>query len=356
MLEFLPTFLRDFIAGSDDRFILLLLVSVTSIFILISTLLFLVTVFLRIYNRTRESYKQKLRRRWDPFVLAVMEGSMPAEQAAERIVRRNTLTFLLYLEDYIHTLRGKERERLQELGRLSSKKLKNLLHCPFPRRRLLSQHLIVLFRVKKYYKRIWPDSHKRYLALLSIREMRQVPDPDVKKKVMHYLFRLPYISPVYISNILADMGEEIVPVLQDIVLDPQRHAFYRMVAVDTLRRMHERGALEMTELVLQKNTPPGVVSAWMTFLEDEGNESFVDIIRPYTAHPDVSLRIPAVRAFIELSNKMELDDVARFFNDASVKVAINAAEKLRNFNHLPHFGEEEINAFRWADIYRRMVY
>jgi len=356
MMEFLPTFLRDFIARSDDRFILVLLVVITSVFVSISFILFMITVFLRIYNKMRESYKHRLRGEWDPFLLAVMEGSMPAEKAASRIVRRNTLTFLLYLEEYIHTLRGSERERLQELGRLSTKKLKNLLHCPFPRRRLLSLHLIVLFRDKKHYHRLWLDPYDRDLALLSLREMYQINDAEIRQRVIDRLFKLPWVSPVYISNIFAEMGVEIIPFLRDIILDREQYTFYRVVAVDALRRMHEQAAIDLTDAILEKSTHPAILSAWMAFIEDQGDDSLTDRVRPYMRHPDESVRISAVRAFIELSDRIESEDISRFFDDISQKVAINAAEKLRNFNRLPHIAEEEIDAFRWADIYRRMVY
>jgi len=63
-----------------------------------------------------------------------------------------------------------------------------------------------------------------------------------------------------------------------------------------------------------------------------------------------------VESYISLSGSISIEDIKHFFNDASVQVAIYAAKKLEFMNTVPYLELEEIDEFKWADIYKRMVY
>ncbi|MDZ7797883.1 MAG: hypothetical protein U5N56_13005 [Candidatus Marinimicrobia bacterium] len=280
---------------------------------------------------------------------------MSPRKATEKIKKRNSLPFLLYLEKYIYLLRGKEKERLEVLGRLSSKKLQSLLHCPFRRRRILGIHLLVIFHARVEGK-ITLDMHDKDLSLLSIRELRTIPQMEIKEQVIWFLFTLPYLSPVYMSNIISDMGVEIIPLLQDIIKNKNDFPFMQIVAIDTLRRMHDSETLHLTNEILQKDTDPGILRTWLKYIEDCGNQRYVREVRPFIYHPSIKVRLAAIRAYIELSDTLDSEEIIRFFNDVSVKVAINAAEKLRNVKNLPYIPIDEINEYRWGNIYLKMVY
>lgn len=355
MYEAFSTLISEFIHDGRGNIILLFLVFLTTFFLLTCCVLFLITIFLRIKNKAKEKINKKRMSHWDPYLLAVMDGSMSPGKAAEKIKKRNSLPFLLYLEQYIYLLRGKEKERLEDLGRLSSKKLQSLLHCPFRRRRILGMHLLVIFHARVEGK-ITLDAHDKDLSLLSIRELRTIPQMEIKKQIIQFLSTCPYLSPVYMSNILADMGVEIIPILKDIIKNRNDHPFMQIVAIDTLRRMHDAETLHLTDEILQKDTDPGILRTWLKYIEDSGNRQYVRQVRPFIHHPSVKVRLAAIRAYIELSDALDSEEIIRFFNDVSVKVAINAAEKLRNVKNLPYIPIDKINEYRWGDIFLKMVY
>ncbi|MDZ7822237.1 MAG: HEAT repeat domain-containing protein [Candidatus Marinimicrobia bacterium] len=355
MVEFFSTFVSGFIHGSEDRVILIILVVLTSVFLLVITVLFFITVYLRIHNKTKVIRQKRLKKQWDPYLLAVMDGTLSPRKAFTRISKRNSLTFLLYLEDYIRLLRGKEKERLEAMGRMSSKKLESLLHCPFRRRRYLGLHLLILFH-GRIHRKVRLDPRDMDMSLLSIRELQNAPEVEIKKQIIQILYKFPYLSPVYMSNILAGMGVEIIPVLRDIIKNRKDRPFMQIVAIDALRRMHDADSLRMTDQVLHRDQDPGVLRTWLKYIEDQGDRQYFEAVRNFISHPRTNVRMAAIRAYIELSDRIGSRDIIRFFNDPSVNVAVNAAEKLRDVKQLPHFSIEEIREYRWADIYLRMVY
>ncbi len=356
MFEAISTFISKFMQGSRDEVILIILILMISIFFLITVSLFIVTIYLRfstLYKNKRNKWRSK---KWDPVILEVMDGLISAEEGFNKLKWQNSIEYLLHLELYVDMLKGKEKERLLILGRLSHKKLHHLIQSRNRRKQLYGVHLLGLFHPKDQYRYLRFNPRDIELSLTMIREMRTIDNFRVKERLIKMLFIFKYISPVYISNILVEMGEDIVPILRMLILERQDHPYEQVVAIETIRRMHYSGCLDIFEKILRSNKHPMVLASSLKYMEEMGDNSKVNIVKPFLSHPHPQVRIAAVDAYVSLSSVISVADIHIFFNDTSVQVAVSAAKKLQMENSLPFISFEDIEQFKWADIYKRMVY
>jgi hypothetical protein len=338
------------------RSILVILLIMIGLFFIITLILFFVTVYLRIRNSYRDSRKKRRSQHWDPIILAVMDGSLLPHQAFDQLKWKKSNEYLLHLELYVDMVKGEEKQRLLKLGRLSSEKLHDLLIAKNRRKRLYGVHLLGLFQPVDQYKYLCFNGNDFEMTLTMIREMRTVNDFRLKEKLINMLFVFKYISPIYISNILVDMGEEIVPILRIMIVDRRDHPYEQIIAIETLRRMHYSGCLDMAEGILEHIDHPGVLTSYLKYMEEMGDERQKNLIIPLLDHGSIQVRKAAVNAYLAISDELTSEDIYRFFNDPVVQIAVSAANKLKLMNTVPFIELDEINQFKWADIYKRMVY
>ncbi len=342
--------------GSSDEVILIILILMISVFFLITLLLFMVTVYLRISNSFKAARLRYRCKKWDPIILSVMDGSLAPVKAHEKLKWKNSTEYLLHLELYIDMVKSEEKERLLELGRLSSEKLHDLLISGNRKNRLYGVHLLGLFHPEDQYKYLRFDGKDFELTLTMIREMRTVNDFRLKERLVNLLFIFKYISPVYISNILVDMGEDIVPILRMLVMERKDHPYEQVIAIETIRRMHYTDCLDIAEKILKENSNPMVLTSYLRYMEEMGNERQAGMVRHFFKHPVSQVRMAAVNAYLAMSGELTPNDISSFFNDPAVQVAVSAAKKLNLMNNAPFIELDQIDKFKWGNIYKRMVY
>jgi len=342
--------------GSSDQVILVILIIIIAFFFVITIALFFVTVYLRAKNSYIQYRDERRSKKWDPIILDVMDGNLSPKEAFERLKWRNSIAYLLRLELYIDMVKGEEKKRLLGLGKMSMGKLHHLLQSRNRRKELYGVHLLGLFDPKDQFKYLKFHSDDFIMTLTMIREMRTINEFRVKEHLIHMLFMFKYLSPVYFSNILVDMGTEITPILKMIIRERQDHPYEQIVAIETIKRMHYADCLPMTKEILTNNDNPLVLTACLRYQAEMGDESYAAAAKALTIHPNTMVRKAAVDAYLTLANTLRSEDIVRFFNDPTVQVAVSAAKKLRMFDSVPYFEMEEIDKFKWADIYKRMVY
>ena len=342
--------------GSQDEAILIILIILTSCFSIITLILFIVAFYLRFANYVKLKKDNKRAKHWDSLILPVMDGSLKPKDAYEKLKWRNSISYLLHLELYIDMVKGKEKERLIKLGNLSLGKLYKLIVSKNRKKRLYGVHLLGLFDRTDQCDYIKFDKKDIVYTLTLIREMRTVNDFRLKERLIHMLFLFKYISPVYMSNILADMGEEMIPVLKMLATERTDHPYEQIVAIETIRRMHYSGCLDLSEKVLRSTQHPMVLTSCLRYLEEMGGDDQLDMVKAFIRHPHTQVRLAAVEAYISLTSRLSKEDIIYFFNDPVVKIAVSAAKEIQMSNDIPFLDAEEIEKLKWADIYKRMVY
>ena len=356
MFEKISKFIADFLYGSQDQVILVILILLILFFFLVTGVLVLITLYLRIRNIIKEATYNRRCKKWDPVILEVMSATISAYEGYKKLIKRNSIGYLLHLELYIDMLKGTEKERLLALGKLSLKKLHALLRSKSRKKQLYGVHLLGLFHPEEQYQYLHIDTKDPEYTLTLIREMRTIEEIRVKEKLIGMLFLFKHISPIYISNILVDMGEDIVPILKMLVLERKDRPFEQIIAIETIRRMHNSEFLDISQEILQTNYHPFVLISCLRYLEEMGDEKFIEDIKPFMSHPNIQLRMAAITSYITLISSISFEDIKQIFNDASVQIAVNAAKKLELMDSLPYLTLEEIDEFKWADIYKQMVY
>ena len=296
MFETLSKFINNFLHGSQDQFILIVLIIITAFFSFLTVALFIITIYLRIKNNLKEKLNHRRCRNWDPIILDVMDSTVSAPEAYKMLKHRNSIGYLLHLELYIDMVKGTEKERLLALGKLSLKKLHKLLKSKIRKKQLYGVHLLGLFHPEEQYKYLKFNPKDFEYSFTMIREMRTINNFRVKERLIGMLFLFKYISPIYISNILVEMGEDIIPILKMIVLERKEHPYEQIIAIETVRRMHYTGCLELASEILHHNDNPMVLTSYLRYLEEMGDEKMVDLIKPFFVHPNIQVRIAAVES------------------------------------------------------------
>lgn len=356
MLESVSNFISRFLQGSQNEIVLIILIVLISVFFFITLVLLMITLYLRISSIRKQKREIMRSRHWDPLILSVMDGSLRPKDAYEQLKWRNSIAYLLHLELYIDMVKGKEKERLLKLGNLSLDRLHDLIVSKNRKKRLYGVHLLGLFDRSEQSEYIKFDEKDIIYSLIMIREMRTVNDFSLKIRLIQMLFLFKYISPIYLSNILVDMGNEIIPVLKELIRDRTDHPYEQIVAFETLRRMHYSDGLDISDKILRTTEHPMVLTSCLRYVKEMGNDEQLEIVKTYIRHPHVQVRKAAVDAYISLAPDLDPDDVKHIFNDPAVKIAVSAAKLMQLSSNIPFLDGEEINELKWADIYKRMVF
>ncbi|RKY56117.1 MAG: hypothetical protein DRP93_02025, partial [Candidatus Neomarinimicrobiota bacterium] len=336
MLENFITSLIHFLDGSKDQVILAILVLMISIFSLITLVLFFFTIYLRFYTSWKNIWESRMSVKWSRIFLKLIDEKINAREAFKSLKWTNTITYLLFLEKYIDMLKGREQEQLIILGRMSSKKLHSLLHSSKRKNRLYGIHLLAILHVEEQFMNVRFDLNDAETSLTAIRELAVTNDYKIKEELIKLLFSYNYVSPVYISNIIAEMGSDVIPILELIIRHRIDKPFENIVAIETLKILRHYNFLDLASFVLSTSKYPSIISACLSYIEKLGDEKFIDMVEPFFEYPNDSVRAAAARAYIAIVPLLDSGSIIKFFDDVSVQVAVSAANKLKDNKILPH--------------------
>lgn len=357
IMDRISTFLLQLLGGQNHLYlVLILLVLLIVIFSVVTFFLFVFTSYLRVNNNRKERWEKRNRKQWDKIFLAVMDERMSPQDAYRQIKHRESISYLLCLEQYISIVKGVEKDRLVSLGRMSLGKLHRLIDSSKRKNRLYGIHLLSLFHPEEQMKYVKYDSDDIESSLTMIRELAKVDKYEIKEQLLRLLFQFRYVSPVYLSTIMAEMGSEIIPLLVMIVEYQTDDPFRQMVAIEALRRLHYSKGAELSKHLLENNMHPLVSITCLSFIEEMGDETYQNIVRLYMKHPDPSVRSAAAQAYIAIAPTLTEKDIAGFFDDPSVLVAVRAAKKLREKDLLPYISVKAVDYLKWGIVYKRMVF
>ena len=340
---------------SNGEGLLSILILFIVFFFCITFALFLYAVLVRIKNRIIAYQDVHLHKNWDSVILEVMHNDIHPFDGYKKLKKKDSIRYLFYLEKYIDTLKGKEKERLLTLGRMSLKNVYKYLRSRDNGKNIYGIHLIGLFHPEEQYKFLMLNTVDMNMTLTAIREMHAVNDISIKEQLIKILFKLPNISYIYISNLLVDMGANIVPFLRQVIENNFHAPNEQMIAIETIRRMHNMACLDLSEKVLTQAQDPGVLACWLRYLEDQKDMYQLDLVHPFTEHPNPQVRTAAIRVYLVLSDKLSADDIIRIFNDTDIMVPINAAEIIDRSGSFPYLSTGSIEDLKWKDIYKEVL-
>jgi len=347
--------LFQFFSFNDGQGLLSILVLFIFFFFLLTLMLFFFAVLLRIKNRLIAQQDVHYQKNWDRVILEVMHDDIHPFDGYKKLKKKHSIRYLFYLEEYVDLLKGKEKERLLTMGRLSLKKVYRYLRSNNHGKIIYGIHLIGIFHPEEQYKFLMLNTNDMNMTLTAIREMHAVDDISIKEQLVKILFKLPNISYIYISNLLVEMGNEIVPFLRQVIENRFTAPNEQMIAIETIRRLHNMTCLDLSEKVLTQAQDSGVLSSWLRYLEDQKDMNQYYMVLPFTEHPDPHVRNAAIRVYLVLSNKLSAEDILMIFNDSDIIVPINAVEIIARSKNFPYLSTGSIENLKWKDIYKEAL-
>ena len=242
-----------FLSFSNGEGLLSILILFIILFFLITLALFFYAVLVRIKNWVVAHQDKRFQKNWDSVILEVMHNKIHPFDGYKRLKRKYSIRYLFYLEEFVDLLKGKEKERLLTMGRLSLKKVYRYLRSKDNGKRIYGIHLIGIFHPEEQYKFLMLNTNDMNMTLTAIREMHAVHDIHIKEQLIRLLFKLPNISYIYISNLLVEMGSDIIPFLRQVIENRFNDPNEQMIAIETVRRMHNMSCLDLSEKVLTQS-------------------------------------------------------------------------------------------------------
>jgi len=340
----------------EEEIFLSVLLWVFIVFLVLTVFLFLMAAFLRIKNKITSLYHKFLKKNWDAVILKIMYDEMHPYDGFKKLRRKHSLSYLFHIEEYIDLLKGKEKDRLMKLGRMSLKNIYKLLRSKDTGKQIYGIHFIGLFHPEEQYKFLMVNSRDMNMTMTAIKEMHAAKDIHIKEQLVRMLLTFPYISYIYISNLLVEMGPDIVPFLRQVIEKRHQYPHEQMIAIETVRRMKIHGCLDLGEKVLLGTEDPGVMACWCKYIEDQKDVHQLHLVIPLMEHEDPGVRTAATRAFLVMADKIDSEIIKKIFNDRSVMVAVNAYEILKGESaNMPYLSVGSIEKLKWADIYKEIL-
>ena len=347
--------LFQFLSFQNGEGLLSILILFIVFFFLITLILFFFAIILRVKNWLIDHQDKRFRKNWDGVILEVMHNNIHPFDGYKKLKKRHSIRYLFYLEEYVDLLKGKEKERLLTLGRLSLKKVYRYLRSRDHGKITYGIHFIGIFHPEEQYKFLMLNTIDMNMALTAIREMSAVNDISIKEQLIKILFKLPNISYIFISNLLVNMGPDIVPFLRQVIENRFIAPNEQMIAIETVHRMHNMECLNLSEKVLTQANDPGVLSCWLRYLEDQKDMHQLDLIYPFIEHSNPQVRTAAIRVYLVLSEELSAEDIVKIFNDSNIIVPINAAEIIDRSRSFPYLSTGSIEELKWKDIYKEIL-
>lgn len=313
-------------AADHEKVLVVLIVSVTALFIL--TLLFtVIVVLLRAGHVRRRQRREERGERWHDAVLDVLSGGAPAGLHA-RVRPGEEIALLAFLMQFARRLRGDEARALAlAAGPYLPAAMRNVSVRSTERRAHAVQALaafgadddtaVVLDAL---------DDPSPYVAMTAAQALARPEHAAHAGRVIDRLWRFEQWSPEYLSAMLARLGAPAAEPARRILADPAQPPHARVVAADMLLRLNDLPAADVAARVLeQPDLDPSIAAACLRLVGRLGRAEHLDTIHRYAGSPSALVRAQSLRAAAAIGGAAEVPAVTAALHDPSPWVKHEAA-------------------------------
>ena len=341
--------------AQDYRLLLLLaIVGVVSL----STVLFAVSALsLRLRNIHTRRLRDRLEHTWEPIILDVLAGDLPAERVWSSVPASRTPWLIEYLLRVARRVRG---EDLDVLARIASPYLdriaRRLRHRSVEQRAFAVETLNLLGR-GAYRREIAAtlDDRAPLVAMIAARALARKGEPDYLEAILDHLHRFETWSPRLLASLLASIGPAAGPVLRRALTDPQRPLLVRTLAASALLQLNDLEAADCAVDVLERDGDRELLAASLRLLGKVGRPEQTEPARVLTRSDDFVVRAHALTALARLGAAEDAPRLRAALDDPSSWVAIHAANGLKIAGHLTQLRELAASDHPRAELARQVL-
>lgn len=318
----------DLIFGDSVLVFLSLGVVLLSVLVLI---LAVSVVLLRIRNLRTATRWRGLEEKWQPAVLAALDGSGKIADVWKLIEAGEEESFLEYLLRFNSRLKGDERLVVHDLARPYMDRA-----MPYTRhrdigRRAQAVRLLAELGLPEHADTITAalDDPSPLVMMVAVRGLMRPEYSQFAGAVLARLHRFTSWSPKFLASLLASVGTDAAPTIRSTLTDPSVAGGVRAIAASALAELGDIESADAAADVLGTTDDVELSAACLRVLARTGRPEHAHLVRGYLDHPDFVLRASAAQALGTVGDVEDNARLLRAVEDESRWVAIHAARALR---------------------------
>ena len=289
-------------------------------------------IWLRGRNMWKRRSWEDRETRWTNLTLEAVAGERAVEELTSQVGPRERGVFLEFLMRYARRLRGRERDRVQELAAPFLPTILPLLRSRDPLRKALAVQTIGTLGKLDYEDdllRALEDSSP-LVSMLAARALAGQGGAAYSAPILANLERFESWGTEYVTSLLVGLGPGASGALRRVLEDRGRTARVRAVAADALRELHDPEAAHSAFDALRGDAPPDLAAPLLRLLAVLGDPSQLDDIRRTLTHPHFAVRAEAYSAYGALCGDEGEAVLEGGLWDPSPWVALHAARAMRD--------------------------
>lgn len=312
---------------------LLVALSDSVVILLALTLAFaLLALWLRWQHRRREQLWQKLHALWDADVLNVLSGDMKPIDFRKLIKREHELDFVRFIAQYGWRLRGSDLELLKELVQHYMPHAARRLKHREPGVRAWAVNVIGLFGMPEYEHEMFEalEDESAIVVMFAANTLLAQKRAHYIVPVLEQLQRFERWNVNALAKLIATMGADAIPILEQLYLDDKRDTRTRIVAALALAGFADYAIADAAAAMLPKLADVELKAATLRLLSRAGSPEHRHVVKKLCEAPKEVLRINAMRTLRALCTQEDREFLLQSLNDKSPWVARQAMRALRD--------------------------
>lgn len=319
-----------FPTGALDQ-LFLVVVFCTLLLVALALFFAIYTIHLRLATIGKAQRRKRLEQTWEPALKKILAGEHSPLVAWKHVRPEERLYFVDFLLRHADGRHGEEQQLLVKTASGFLTYVSHNLRKVDPERYARSIHTLGLLGMETFSAEIIAalDDSSPLVNMVAARALLRTKRLDYVEAVLRRAERFKDWSSCFLASMLAAAGSEAVPVLRQVFSDVARPTWLRAAVADAVLAQNDAAAADIAARVLKTETDRELVMAALRLLKRMGRPEHSAIPRALCASPDFGIRAHAVSALASLGNARDIQQLRRFFEDASSWVAIHAAWALK---------------------------
>lgn len=320
--------------GAQERFLLLAILLVVTLFVLAVLFAMAVVVLRAAHVRARRRMKA-LAEEWNACLLDCVGGVVPPEAFHTQVHHGEELEALAFLLQFARRLRGDEARVLAQVAAPYIEHARHALRSRSPEERAFAVQALAAFGMQTQADAVLAalDDSSPYVAMTAAQALGRPEHAPHASLVMHRLWRFSHWSSDHLSAMLAKIGGAAAAPAREILRDPAQPSHARAVAADVLRRLNDVTSSDVAADLLREGShlEPELAAALLRLLAQVGRGEHIAVVRTTATAPNGMVRAQSMRTITALGGSAETPLLRHALLDESQWVAQEAARGLVRF-------------------------
>ncbi|MFT5351521.1 MAG: hypothetical protein ACI9MF_002344 [Gammaproteobacteria bacterium] len=329
----LNAFMQSILAfNSQDlsQQILVSLIVIISFLVFITCIFILFVLFKRLENNRHDHHWQSLHRLWDEDILNALCGDISPAEFQKKVQSGQELDCVRFLMNYASRLRGSDLEMLSQIAKpYLPMVLKKIQHKDVGVRVWVIS-VVDQFGMPDYEKEVIKalDDKEVVVSVFAANCLLSHNCTHLINTVLMQFSRYGNWNLTGLTTVLAKIGQDVLPVLENIFVDPDWDMKTRVVCTGVMLRLNHYAIADTAMQILKTEQANELTVAILRLLAGIGHQEHCQPVRQLCHNSKELVRVEAMRCLRAIGSKDDIPVFVRGVDDSSPWVALQAAGAL----------------------------